>query len=103
GGETRFIKDKFMTTALKILIVDDDADLRAALAEQLAFHEEFVAVETDTARGALDTAREQTPDIIIMDVGLPDMDGRAAVRQLREEGYKNPVIMLTARDSETDT
>ena len=101
--QARFIKDKFMTTALKILIADDDAILRAALAEQLALHEEFVAVQTDTARGALDTAREQTPDLIIMDIGLPDMDGRAAVRQLRHEGFNNPVIMLTGHDSETDT
>ena len=84
-----------MTPALKILIADDDADLRAALAEQLALHEEFVAVQTETARGALDTVREQTPDLIIMDVGLPDMDGRAAVRQLRQDGFNNPVIMLT--------
>ena len=87
-----------MTPALKILIADDDADLRAALAEQLALHEEFAAVQTDTARGALDVAREQTPDLIIMDIGLPDMDGRATVRQLRQDGFKNPVIMLTAHD-----
>ena len=42
-----------MTTALKILIADDDAVLRAALAEQLALHEEFLAVQTDTAQGAI--------------------------------------------------
>jgi DNA-binding response OmpR family regulator len=92
-----------MTQVLKILIADDDPDLRAALAEQLALHEEFIAVEAGTARSALETAREEMPDIIIMDVGLPDMDGRAAVRQLREEGFKNPIIMLTAHNSETDT
>jgi DNA-binding response OmpR family regulator len=92
-----------MTTALKILIAEDDADLRAALAEQLALHEEFSAVQTGTARGAIDVVRGQTPDLIIMDVGLPDMDGRAAVRQLRQEGFKNPIIMLTGHTSETDT
>jgi DNA-binding response OmpR family regulator len=92
-----------MTTALKILIADDDADLRAALAEQLALHEEFMAVQTDTARGALELVHRQTPDLVIMDIGLPDMDGRAAVRQLRQEGFKNPIILLTGHDSETDT
>ena len=92
-----------MTTALKILIADDDADLRAALAEQLALHEEFLTVQTDTARGALDVVHGQTPDLIILDVGLPDMDGREAVRQLRQEGFKNPIILLTGHDSETDT
>jgi DNA-binding response OmpR family regulator len=101
--EAHFIKDKFMTTALKILIADDDADLRAALTEQLALHEEFTAVQTDTARGAIEVAHGQTPDLIIMDVGLPDMDGRAVVKQLRQEGFKNPIIMLTGHNSETDT
>ena len=46
---------------------------------------------------------EAAPDLIIMDVGLPDMDGREAVRQLRGEGYKNPIIMLTGHDSDADT
>jgi DNA-binding response OmpR family regulator len=92
-----------MTQVLKILIADDDPDLRAALAEQLTLHEEFVPIETGTACGALEAGREQMPDLIIMDVGLPDMDGRVAVRQLRETGFKNPIIMLTAHNSETDT
>ncbi|HXW72363.1 MAG TPA: response regulator transcription factor [Methylocella sp.] len=92
-----------MTTALKILIADDDSDLRAALAEQLALHEEFLTLQTDTARGALDLAVAETPDLVIMDIGLPDMDGRAAVRQLRQNGFKNPIIMLTGHGSESDT
>ncbi|HET6377413.1 MAG TPA: response regulator transcription factor [Methylocella sp.] len=92
-----------MTQVFKILIADDDPDLRAALAEQVGLHEEFTAIETDTARGAIAMAREQTPDLIIMDVGLPDMDGREAVRQLRQQGFKNPIIMLTAHSSENDT
>jgi DNA-binding response OmpR family regulator len=92
-----------MTQVLNILIADDDPDLRAALAEQLALHEEFRAVETDTGQGALLIAREQVPDLIILDVGLPDIDGRTVIRQLREEGFKNPVIMLTGHSSEADT
>ncbi len=69
-----------MTQVLKILIADDDAELRAALAEQLSLHEEFSAVHADSAEGALSASRRETPDLIIMDVGLPDMDGREAVK-----------------------
>ncbi|QBR72786.1 DNA-binding response regulator [Beijerinckiaceae bacterium] len=92
-----------MTQALKILIADDDNDLRAALAEQLALHEEFSAIQADTAKGAIALALAERPDLVIMDVGLPDLDGREAVRQLRQEGFKNPIIMLTGHDTETDT
>lgn len=92
-----------MTQVLKILIADDDADLRAALAEQLALHEEFSAVHADSAQGALTASRQEPPDLVIMDVGLPDMDGREAVKRMREEGFKNPIIMLTGHDTEWDT
>jgi DNA-binding response OmpR family regulator len=87
----------------KILIADDDDDLRAALAEQLSLHEEFAPVHAPTAASALAVSRDQTPDLVIMDVGLPDMDGRDAVKRLREEGFKNPIIMLTGHDSDADT
>jgi DNA-binding response OmpR family regulator len=91
-----------MTQALKILIADDDADLRAALAEQLALHEEFSAVHADSAETAIAVSRQETPDLILMDVGLPDMDGRQAVKLMRDEGFKNPIIMLTGHDSDGD-
>ncbi|WP_374308645.1 response regulator transcription factor [Methylocella sp.] len=92
-----------MAQVMKILIADDDPDLRAALAEQLSLHEEFSAVHADSAQEALTASRSETPDLVIMDVGLPDMDGREAVKKMREEGYKNPIIMLTGHDSESDT
>ena len=44
-----------------------------------------------------------TPDIVIMDVGLPDLDGREAVKQLRRDGFRRPIVMLTAHDSDADT
>jgi DNA-binding response OmpR family regulator len=87
----------------KILIADDDEDLRAALDEQFALHSEFVAIHAETGGLALSLARQQTPDLVIMDVGLPDMDGRDAVATLRKEGFKNPIIMLTGHDSDKDT
>ncbi|MBV8472808.1 MAG: response regulator transcription factor [Hyphomicrobiales bacterium] len=92
-----------MAQTRQILIVDDDADLRQALTEQLALHVEFrvsEAADVASARAAVEAA---APDLIIMDVGLPDMDGREAVRLLRNEGFKRPIIMLTARDSDSDT
>ena len=87
----------------RILITDDDRDLRQALAEQLALHEEFLASEAETAAGALAAVRAEAPDLILMDVGLPDMDGREAVKIMRRDGFRGPVIMLTAQDADADT
>ena len=87
----------------KILIADDDDDLRAALAEQLALYEEFDPIQAHNAQGAIENARQERPDLVLMDVGLPDMDGREAVKLLREAGFKNPIIMLTGHDGEADT
>ena len=87
----------------KILIADDDEDLRTALAEQLAMYDEFEPVQEGNAGDAIARAKKDRPDLVIMDVGLPDMDGRDAVKVLRDAGFKNPVIMLTGQDSEADT
>ena len=86
----------------KILIADDDDDLRAALAEQLALDDEFDPVQAQDAKGAISCALEERPDLVLMDVGLPDMDGREAVKVLRGGGFKNPIIMLTGHDGEAD-
>ncbi len=87
----------------KILIADDDDDLRAALAEQLALYDEFEPVQASDARDAIERSQRERPDLVLMDVGLPDMDGREAVKQLRIGGFKNPIIMLTGHDGEADT
>ncbi|MCI4679944.1 response regulator transcription factor [Rhodoblastus acidophilus] len=91
-----------MSQIRRILIVDDDPLLRLSLAEQLSIHDEFVAVQAADASQALEAIRNDTIDLVIMDVGLPDVDGRDAVRRLRAEGFNKPVIMLTAHDSEND-
>jgi DNA-binding response OmpR family regulator len=89
--------------ARKILVVDDDDVLRDSLVEQLSLYEEFeLAAEATAARGVAGT-RADPPDLVIMDVGLPDMDGREAVKLMRKSGFKAPVIMLTGQDSESDT
>lgn len=91
-----------MTQVRTILIADDDNELREALAEQLALHEEFSTVEADNATKAVQNVRSQPPDMVIMDVGLPDMDGREAVKLMRKDGFKGPIIMLTGHVTDAD-
>ncbi|WP_343312976.1 response regulator transcription factor [Brucella sp. BE17] len=90
-------------TGRTILIVDDDEDLRSILVEQLELCEEFQILQEDNATKGIQTARNGTVDLLIMDVGLPDMDGREAVKLLRKGGFKPPIIMLTGHDTESDT
>ena len=85
-----------------ILIVDDDNDLRGALAEQLELHEEFRAAQATTAGEGLRMARESKADLILLDVDLHDMDGREACRLLRKDGVRTPVVMLTGADTDAD-
>jgi DNA-binding response OmpR family regulator len=92
-----------MANARKILVVDDDADLLEMLVEQLALHEEFAPVAVRTGAKAVETIQSGPIDLVIMDIGLPDMDGREVVRILRKDGFKAPVIMLTGRGTDTDT
>src|SRR5690606_4527768 len=82
---------------------DDDAELRDALLEQLRLHEEFEASAVESATKGMQIAKAGQVDLIIMDVGLPDMDGREAVRILRKNGFKAPIIMLTGADTDSDT
>ena len=91
-----------MSNARKILIVDDDEDLRETLSEQLALHEEFDPVIATTASEGLAAAKGDHVDLVLLDVGLPDMDGREACKLLRKNGYKGPVVMLTGQDSDAD-
>ena len=86
-----------------ILVVDDDDVLRESLVEQLSLYEEFDISDAATAAKGVQQARQEPTDLVIMDVGLPDMDGREAVKLLRKSGFKAPVIMLTGQDTESDT
>ncbi|HKS89438.1 MAG TPA: response regulator transcription factor [Stellaceae bacterium] len=92
-----------MRNLLRILIVDDDAALRQSLAEQLELHAEFASRECDSAATALELLRRERFDAVLLDVGLPDMDGRELCRQIRMAGITVPIVMLTAADSEADT
>jgi len=86
----------------RILLVDDDAELRKTLIDQLTPYREFELVEASTAAEALQKVRGNHIDLMLLDVGLPDMDGREAVKIMRREGFKSPIVMLTGQDSDSD-
>jgi DNA-binding response OmpR family regulator len=92
-----------MSNKRTVLIVDDDTELREALVEQLALHDEFEAIAADSGTKAVQEAKSGQIDLVIMDVGLPDLDGREVVRILRKNGFKAPIIMLTGHDTDSDT
>ena len=92
-----------MSTLKKILLVDDDSDLREALADQLLVTEEFDVFEADTGAHGVERAKAELFDLIILDVGLPDMDGREVCRLMRKSHVKCPIIMLTGHSSDADT
>ncbi|MBR0646536.1 response regulator transcription factor [Plastoroseomonas hellenica] len=87
-----------------VLIVDDDEALRGTLAEQLAIDQEFHTAEAGTAAEAeaMLTAADRRFDAVLLDIGLPDGDGRELCTRLRRHGLRMPVIMLTGADAEAD-
>jgi DNA-binding response OmpR family regulator len=91
-----------MGTSTAILIIDDDDVLRDALKEQFALHGEFSVSEAATAAAGIKAVKNAHADLVILDVNLPDMDGREACKQMRRCGYKGPIIMLTAQGSDAD-
>ncbi len=95
--------DSQSKAAKRVLIVDDDKDLRTALLEQLRLYEEFEAVAVENATLGLAKAKDERFDIILLNVHMPDMDGRELCRLMRRQGIKTPIIMLTAADTEADT
>ena len=93
-----------MSSTRSILLVDDDDLLRSSLKEQLAAQEDFGRIEeAATGEAGIRQATASVFDIILLDLGLPDMDGRDVCRLMREHGVRSPIIMLTALDSDDDT
>ncbi len=92
-----------MTVTKHILLVDDDDSLRKSLAEQLELHEDFESTQAATGSGALEAVKGAQIDLILLDVGLPDLDGREVCRLMRRAGVSVPIIMLTAMDTDSDT
>lgn len=90
-------------TARKVLLVEDDEALRESLSEQLDRHGEFRTTAATSGGGALEDARSEHYELVLLDIGLPDMDGREVCRMMRHVGVKCPIIMLTGADSDADT
>ncbi|WP_017592054.1 response regulator transcription factor [Nocardiopsis potens] len=85
-----------------VLVIDDEPNIRDLVRAALRFHGFTVSSAGDGATG-LDCAREEKPDLILLDVLLPDISGFEVCRKLRGRGDDVPVIYLTARDTPTDT
>jgi DNA-binding response OmpR family regulator len=91
-----------MSNKQKILLIEDDLELRGVLTDQFSLYEEYEAVSAQNGNKGLQVAKTERIDLIIMDVGLPDIDGREAARILRRNGFKAPIIMLTGHDTDSD-
>jgi len=92
-----------MAQIKKVLLIDDDEDLRDALSEQLLMTEGFDVYEGASGAEALEKVKQQTYDLLVLDVGLPDTDGRELCRLIRNQGVKCPILMLTGHDTDSDT
>ncbi|MGE3917566.1 MAG: response regulator, partial [Hyphomicrobiaceae bacterium] len=91
-----------MSTARTILLVDDDEELRESLKDQLALHDEFDIHTAGTAGQGVEITKKERLDLVILDVGLPDMVGREACKIMRKSGFKSPIIMLTGNAADSD-
>jgi len=92
-----------MTNGKNLLLIDDDEALIEMLVEQLQLHEEFQVTVANTAAEGLKVAKQDYFEVILLDVGLPDMDGRDACKLMRKNGVRSPIIMLTGADTDADT
>ncbi len=89
------------TPEARLLVVDDEPNILELLATSLRFAGFEVATATN-GREALAEARRLRPDLVVLDVMMPDMDGFEVVRRMRGEGATAPVLFLTARDATED-
>jgi DNA-binding response OmpR family regulator len=92
-----------MPSQKNVLLLDDDTMLRTSLAEQLAAEGAYSVVEASTCAEARARVAEGLYEFMILDVGLPDGDGRTLAREFRDDGVTCPIILLTAADSDADT
>jgi DNA-binding response OmpR family regulator len=86
----------------RIVVVHDDAEIRDALMAHISLHDDLTAIALDSGAKGLQATTKGEVDLIIMNVGLPDVDGREAVRLLRKRGFKAP-ILLTGDDTDSAT
>jgi len=91
-----------MAQLKKVLLIDDDEDLREALSEQLLMTEDFDVYEGNNGAEALQKVKQQSYDLLVLDVGLPDIDGSELCHLIRKQGVKYPIVMLTGHDTDPD-
>jgi len=94
----------FMPTAQKeasLLVVEDDPNILELLSASLRFAGFDVATAT-SGSAAVNAARDKRPDLVVLDVMLPDLDGFEVIRRMRDGGVRTPVVFLTARDATDD-
>jgi two-component system response regulator MprA len=85
----------------RLLVVDDDASIRSVLGRSLPY-EGFEVTSAADGQAALEMLREQAVDCLILDIGMPGIDGLEVCRRLREAGDRTPIILLTAYDGDGD-
>jgi two-component system, OmpR family, KDP operon response regulator KdpE len=87
------------TAPLKVLVVDDEPAIRRFLRTSLTAHG-YLVDEADDGRAALDSIRRNATDVVILDLGLPEVDGFEVIRSLRDNGSALPIIVLSSRADE---
>jgi len=93
----------YRIASVKILLVDDDDAFRQHMAEQLKLYEEFIVHQAGSGAAALAATKGESFDAVLLDIGLPDMDGREVCRLIRRTGIVAPILMVTAAATDADT
>jgi CheY-like chemotaxis protein len=88
-----------MSAAIPVLVVDDEPSLRRLLRTSLSA-QGYRVLEAGTGQGAIDSLARDGPEVVLLDLGLPDMDGLEVIRRVRTSGFKTPVIVLSSRGNE---
>ncbi len=88
------------TSPLRVLVVDDEPAILRFLRTGLTA-QGFVVSETELGKTALDLVRRKATDLVVLDLGLPDIDGLEVIRRVRDEGSPVPIIVLSSRDDES--
>lgn len=92
-----------MSARKRLLIVDDDYDMAGSIAELIDLTEDLTAEIVTTGKETLAYVQRERVDLMLLDVGLPDLDGREVCKLLRRRGFRSPVIMITGHDTAADT
>ncbi len=85
----------------RILVAEDESDIAGGLRDNLEFEGYEVIIAAD-GEAALDAVAQQSPDLVLLDLMMPKVDGLEVCRRIRQQGYRIPILMLTAKSQEMD-